>query len=126
MYTEPRDAKHALAWHIVCKYHGEEAAAAARRHFERTIIHKEAPDDLVELRPVPSVGTQVALPDLLHQAGLVGSHSEARRLIVQRAVSIDGQKVTDPHCLIDLAARTPFILKVGKRRFARILWDRKG
>jgi tyrosyl-tRNA synthetase len=124
--TEPRNAKHALAWHIVCLYHGEEAAAAARRHFERTIINKEAPDDLVEMRPVPSVGTQVALPDLIHQTGLVGSHSEARRLIVQHAVSIDGQKMTDPHCLIDLATRAPFVLKVGKRLFARIIWDRKG
>jgi tyrosyl-tRNA synthetase len=73
--------------------------------------------------PVPSVGTQVALPDLIRQAGLVGSTSEARRLIVQSAVSIDGQKITDPQCLIDLAARTPFVLKVGKRRFARIVWD---
>ena len=70
------------------------------------------------------MGTQVALPDLIRQAGLVGSNSEARRLIVQGAVSIDGQKMTDPHCLIDLVARTPFILKVGKRRFARIVWDR--
>jgi tyrosyl-tRNA synthetase len=124
--TEPRNAKHALAWHIVCLYHGEEAAAEARRHFERTIINKEAPDDLIEMRPVPSVGTQVPLPDLIHQTGLVGSHSEARRLIVQHAVSMDGQKMTDPHCLIDLAARAPFVLKVGKRRFVRIIWDRKG
>ena len=122
--TEPRNAKHALAWQIVRMYHGEEAAFAARRHFERTIIDKEAPDALVEIWPVPSMGTQVALPDLIRQAGLVGSNSEARRLIVQGAVSIDGQKMTDPHCLIDLVARTPFILKVGKRRFARIVWDR--
>jgi tyrosyl-tRNA synthetase len=124
-HTEPRNAKHALAWHIVRMYHGEEAAAAARQHFERTIINKEAPDSLVEIRPVPSVGTQVPLPDLIRQAGLVGSHSEVRRLIMQHAVSIDGQKMTDPHCLIDLAAHTPFVLKVGKRRFARIVWDSK-
>ena len=124
-HTEPRNAKHALAWRIVRMYHGEEAASAARQHFERTIINKEAPDDLVEIRPVPSVGTQVALADLIRQAGLVNSHSEARRLIVQRAVSMNGQKVTDPHCLIDLATCAPFVLKVGKRRFARIVWDSK-
>jgi tyrosyl-tRNA synthetase len=123
--TEPRNAKHALAWQIVCMYHGEEAAFAARRHFERTIIDKEVPDALAEVQPVPSMGTQVALPDLICQAGLVGSHSEARRLIMQGAVSIDGQKMTDPHCLIDLEARTPCVLKIGKRRFARIVWDRK-
>lgn len=125
VHTEPRNAKHALAWRIVRMYHGEEAASAARQHFERTIINKEAPDDLVEIRPVPSVGTQVALADLIRQAGLVDSHSEARRLIVQRAVSMNGQRVTDPDCLIDLAACTPFVLKVGKRRFARIVWDSK-
>jgi len=124
-HTEPRNAKHALAWHIVQIYHGAEAASAARRHFERTIINKEAPDDLVEIRAVPSVGTQVALPDLIRQGGLVGSHSEARRLIMQRAVSIDGQKMTDPHCFVDLAARAPFVLKVGKHRFVRIVWDSK-
>jgi tyrosyl-tRNA synthetase len=119
----PRDAKHALAWHIVSMYHGADAASAARQHFERTIIHKEVPDDLVEVRPRPSVGTQVALTDLMRQTGLVSSHSEARRFITQHAVSIDGQKITDPHSLIDLATRAPFVLKIGKRRFARIVWD---
>jgi tyrosyl-tRNA synthetase len=124
--TTPRDAKHELAWHIVRLYHSEVAAQAARRHFERTIIHQEAPEELQAFHPVPAEGTQIPLPDLLRQARLVSSNSEARRLIVQRAVSIDGRKITDPHCVIDLAAHPLFVLKVGKRRFARIVWSSNG
>jgi tyrosyl-tRNA synthetase len=86
-HIEPRDAKHTLAWHIVCMYHGEKVASATRQYCERTMIIKEAPADLVAIRPGPSVGTQVALPELIRQTGLVGSRSEARRFIRQHAVS---------------------------------------
>jgi tyrosyl-tRNA synthetase len=110
----------------VRRYHGEAAAQAARHHFERTIIHHEVPEELQAFYPVPAEGTRIPLPDLLRQAGLVGSNSEARRLIAQRAVSIDGQKVTDTHCVIDLEAQPLFVLKVGKRRFARIVWHGHG
>jgi tyrosyl-tRNA synthetase len=120
--SDPRNAKHELAWHIVRLYHGADAAQAARQHFERTIIHKEVPEEIETFHPRPAAGTQVPLPDLLRQAGLVASNSEARRLMVQQAVSIDGQKITDPHRVIDLAVHPSFVLKVGKRRFARIVW----
>jgi tyrosyl-tRNA synthetase len=122
--AEPRNAKHALAWRIVRMYHGEDAASTAREHFERTIIQKEVPDQIVEFRPTPQEDVHVALPALIHQAGLASSTSEARRLIQQQAVSIDGQKVTETRATIDLEERTPFVLRVGKRRFARIVWKR--
>jgi len=120
---DPRNAKHELAWTIVRMYHGEEAANRAREHFERTIIRGEAPEDLEPFRPTPDEGTRIALVNLIVQAELAPSKSEARRLIRQGAVSIDGERVTDEHLEIDLAQRAPFVLKVGKRRFARVVWD---
>ncbi len=56
------------------------------------------------------------------QAGLASSNGEARRLVQQQAVSIDGERVDDPQLEIDLAVRAPFVVKVGKRRFVRIMW----
>lgn len=120
---DPRNAKHELAWTIVRMYHGAEAADRARAHFERTIIRREVPEDLEPFRPVPDEGTRIGLLNLITQAGLASSNSEARRLVRQNAVSIDGERVTDERLVIDLAQRAPFVLKVGKRRFARIIWD---
>jgi tyrosyl-tRNA synthetase len=122
-HADPRNAKHELAWRIVGMYHSEGAASTAREHFERTIIQKKVPEHIVEFRPTPQNGAQVALAELIHQAGLARSNSEARRLIHQQAVSIDAQKVTDTHETIDLEERAPFVLRVGKRRFARIVWN---
>ena len=120
--AHPRDAKHLLAWTIVRMYHGEEAANRARAHFERTVIRKEIPEDIPEVQPTPEEGSRISLPELLTQAGLASSKSEARRLIKQKAVSVEGEKVTDPHSILDLR-QAPFVVRVGKRRFARIVWD---
>ncbi len=117
----PRDAKHDLASRIVRMYHGEAAARAARSHFERTVIEQGIPDDIVEVRPEAPDGT-IGVLALLTQAGLTASNGEARRLVQQRGVAIDGQKVEDARLVVDLAARAPFVLQVGKRRFARIVW----
>ncbi|ARA91730.1 tyrosine--tRNA ligase [Rhodothermaceae bacterium RA] len=120
--ADPRNAKHELAFTIVRMYHGEAAAHAARAYFEKTVIQKEVPDDVETFRPTPDEGTTIGLVNLIAQAGLAASNGEARRLITQKAVSIDGVKVTDPFRTIDLAAEAPFVLKVGKRRFARIVY----
>ena len=121
--TNPRDTKHELALAIVRMYHGEEAAQAARAHFEKTVIRKEIPDDVPEFRPEPQEGARIGLLSLLSQAGLAQSNSEARRLVQQQAVSIDGEKVTDPRMEIDLSERASFLVKVGRRRFTRIVWN---
>ncbi len=115
--ANPRDAKHDLAWTIVRMYHGEEAADAARRHFEQTVIQGGVPDDLDEL---PIEGDTVGIIDLVRQAGFAASNGEARRLVQQNAVSLDDEKVTDPFFDVDLSA-APLVLKVGKRRFARVV-----
>ncbi len=118
----PRDAKHDLALTIVRMYHDEEAAQAARAYFIDTVVDKKVPDDVPEFRPELPDGSRIGLLSLLSQAGLAKSNSAARRLVEQQAVSIDGEKVTDSRLEIDLSERAPFLVKVGKRRFARIVW----
>lgn len=119
--TNPRDTKHELAWTIVRMYHGEEAADAARRHFEKVVIGKGVPDEIDEFAPKPDDDGTIGLLSLMTQAGLTSSNSEARRMVVQNAVSIDGVKASDPLMTVDLEAQTPFVLQVGKRRFSRIV-----
>jgi len=118
----PRGAKHELALSIVRLYHGEAAAQAARAHFQKTVIQGEIPDDVPEFRPEPESDTRIGLLTLMTQAGLSQSNGEARRLVQQMAVSIDGEKIDDPRFEIDVSVQAPFILKVGKRRYARIVW----
>ena len=119
--ADPRNAKHDLAWSIVRMYHGSDAADQARAHFEQTVIRREIPDDVPEHTAVPENGNAIGLLSLLTQANLTASNSEARRLIKQGAVSIDGEKVTDALREVDLEAECPFVVRVGKRRFARIV-----
>lgn len=113
----PRDAKHDLAWTIVRMYHGADAADAARRHFEKTVIQGGVPDEMPE---VAVAGASIGIIDLVRQAGFAASNGEARRLVQQNAVSLDDEKVTDIAHEVDLAA-APMVLKVGKRRFARVV-----
>lgn len=119
--TDPRNAKHELAFSIVRLYHGDEAARMARDHFEKTIVRKEEPDDMPEFSADAFGDGSIGLLDLLHQAGMVASKSEARRLVKQNAVSIDGDRITDPEFSVDTRTRAPFVVKVGKRRFVRIV-----
>ena len=116
--SNPRDAKHLLARTIVAMYHGDQAAREARAHFERTVIQKEVPDEVPSFWP--DTTGQIGLLSLLTQAGLTASNGAARRLIDQGAVRIDGERVTDSRLVIDLEQEAPFVVKVGKRRFARI------
>ncbi len=116
----PRDAKHRLALSITRFYHGAEAAGKAREHFERTVIQKEVPEDVPSFRP--GGDGQVGLLNLLTSSGLTLSNSAARRLVQQGAVSIDGHRVTDSRLVLDVTVRAPFLVKVGKRRFVRIVW----
>ena len=118
--SNPRDAKHDLALAITRMYHGDEAAHAARAHFERTVIKKDVPEEMDDLIPQTDNG-MVGLVDLMRQSGFAQSNGEARRLIEQNAVTIDGEKETDPSRSIDLRTEAPFVLKVGKRRFVRVV-----
>ncbi|MCS3858788.1 tyrosine--tRNA ligase [Salinibacter ruber] len=118
--SNPRAAKAQLARRIVEMYHGEEAADRAEEHFEQTVVEGGVPDDLPEYMPTPEDGAEVGLLNLMRHADLTDSNSEGRRMIEQGAVTIDEEKVTDTGRYIDVAEEAPFVLQVGKRRFARI------
>ncbi len=116
--NDPRNAKHDLAYAVTKLYYDEPTAKAAREHFEKTVVKKEVPDDLPEFSIEP--GSQ-RLIDIIRTAKFATSNGEARRLIQQGGVSIDGEKVDDPNHEVAVTADTDFVLKVGKRKFGRIL-----
>ena len=114
----PKDFKTGLAVEIVTRFHGKAAAAEATEDFERRFRQGDLPEDIPE-REVPSAGLgAVLVANLLKDAGLTKSTSEARRMIRQGAVRIDGVKVEDPETTVGTGSRCVF--QVGKRRFARI------
>jgi tyrosyl-tRNA synthetase len=112
---EPMEAKLALARFIVERAHGAEAASQAAQHFTRVVREGEAPADVPEAKLPP--GDPVHLPALLVEHFGVGSTSEARRLISQGAVKIDGQAASE----IDVprASLQGALVQAGKRRFMR-------
>ena len=113
----PRDAKHDLAHRVVRLYHGAAAADAAREHFERTVVRKEAPASMPEY----AAPATVALVDLVQAAADLASKGEARRLIQGGGVQLDGERADDPALVLDVAARAPFVLRAGKRTYVRVV-----
>ncbi|WP_081358609.1 tyrosine--tRNA ligase [Neomoorella thermoacetica] len=111
----PRDAKMRLAREIVAMYHTPEAALEAEREFRQVFQQHDLPDNMPELTIKED---RVWLPRLMVQAGLAPSTSEARRLIRQGAVKIDGERVTDPDTEVEV--REGQVLQAGKRKFARL------
>ncbi len=113
---DPMSSKLALARAIVGRSHGEEAARAAEEHFTRVVRQREAPEEVDEVELPP--GDPVHLPALLVASLGVGSTSEARRLIAQGGVKLEGSAVGE----VDLprASLEGALLQVGKRRFARL------
>ena len=111
----PKKVKQELARTLVGQYHGAAAATEAEAEFERVFAGGGAPDDVPEV----AVAAGTGLAEALVAAGLVPSKKEAGRMVEQGAVSIDGATATDPRAA--LAARAePYLVKVGKRRFARL------
>ena len=113
----PRDIKVLFAQEIVERFHSAAAAKGALEEFEQRFRHGVLPDDMpvVTLR---SSQEGLPIPQVLKQAGLVPSVSEAARMIEQGGVKLDGEKVTDK--ALKLAPGTTVVAQVGKRRFARI------
>ncbi len=113
---DPLEAKLALARFIVERSHGAEAAARAEQHFTRVVREHQAPEDVPEA-PLPD-GDPVHLPALLVEHLGVPSTSEARRLIAQGGVKLDGEAVSEldvPRARLEGA-----VIQAGKRRFARL------
>ena len=112
--TNPRDIKRTLARTFVQMYHSQEAATGAEEEFNRIFVEKSIPDNIEEF----TVSVPMTITALMAEAKLAASKSDARRLVDQSGVSIDGERVTDPNLL--LPDKNEFILKVGKRRFLKV------
>lgn len=118
----PRDAKLQLADELVERFHGARAAHRARDHFLRCFRDRGQPDSMPELHlAVPDEGMPLA--NVLRDAALVASTSEARRLMTQGAVRMDGERVTD-HDTRCQAGNT-HVLQLGKRQWARVSLGRQ-
>ena len=111
----PRDIKMELAEELIERFHDRRAAEAAKAAFIAQFSRGKLPDNIPELK-LPDEG--LALSQLLKQAGLVASTSEANRMIQQRAVKVDQQRVEDRSLVLGAGE---YLLQVGSRRYARVL-----
>ena len=113
----PRDIKFLLAEEIIARFHSEAEATAAREGFIAQFAKNKIPDDIPELSfDAPDDGYPIA--NLLKDAGLCGSTSDAMRMIQQGAAKIDGEKVADKS--VKISSGTNGVFQVGKRKFARL------
>jgi len=118
--VNPMDLKKRLAGELVEQFHDADAARAAQEYFERTVQGGISPDDIESYElPPPSELAGKRLSRVLVDAGLAGSVSDARRLINQGAVQLDGEKVAGDSSASELQAGT--ILRAGRRRMVRLV-----
>ena len=116
--TNPRDIKIELAKEMIARFHSDEAATGAHEDFIKRFQKNALPDDIPDMTVTIDEDT-VFITNLLKEAGLVASTSEAMRMIKQGAVKINGEeKVTDTK--LEIAKGTTAIYQVGKRKFANI------
>ena len=116
--TNPRDIKYELAKEIVARFHGgPKAANDAMRNFIARYREGAMPEDMPEISLTAPNGV-LAIANVLREAGLTSSSSEALRMIRQGAVKIDGEKLTDTK--LEIASGTKHVYQVGKRRFAKV------
>lgn len=112
----PRDVKIALAKELIARFHDAESASQAEHDFFERFSLQQIPTDLAEL--TLQVREALTIPQVLKQANLVKSTSEAMRMMAQKAVKIDGEVVQDAKQLLPLPSTHTY--QVGKRMFARI------
>lgn len=113
----PRDAKVKTAMGIVELYHGKEAAQSAFDEFERMFVKKDLPDEIEEIN-LNVANPEQLIVDVITMTGMTASKSDARRMITQGAVFVDGEKVTDIYSKYNFSDSK--IIKVGKRKFLKI------
>ncbi|CAG0901846.1 unnamed protein product [Cyprideis torosa] len=117
----PKEVKKQLARELTARFYDEKEAQKAEENFEQVFQKKGLPEEIPEIVRLDQ--EPVWLPQLLVDTDLVQSTSEARRMIKQNAVSLDGEKVGDVH--FTLAPKGEHLLRVGKRRFCRIVFEQK-
>jgi tyrosyl-tRNA synthetase len=118
--ANPRDFKVALAKRVISDFHSQADADAAEDEFNRIFKRKEMPDEIEERRVTAQAWK---LPRLLVEAGLAPSMAEARRLIEQGGVRIDGERAARHEIEIEVSAERAPLIQVGKRRFLRVRGD---
>jgi len=114
--AHPLESKKALARELVARFHGVAEAGQAEEDFVRQFKQKEIPDDMPEA--VFQSKERIWVCRLLNEAGLVASNGEARRLIQQGGVKLNGEKIANPD--LEIALEDGIILQAGKRRFAKV------
>ncbi len=113
----PMDAKKALALELVSWFHGDESAVQAQREFEVRFSERQFPEDAKEITLIRTNGTTI-LDLVLLTSQRVKSRGEAKRLIEQGGVIVDGQKIADPKAL--LPSKELLKVKIGKREFVKV------
>ncbi|AUM12086.1 tyrosine--tRNA ligase [Ketobacter alkanivorans] len=117
--TNPRDIKAKLAEEIVTRFHGEDAAATAHKGAGNKFKWGEVPEEMPEIEIESEGGQAIPIPNVIQRAGLTKTTGQARDMMKQGAVRIDGEPVQDPKAVLDLGG--PYICQAGKKRFARVV-----
>lgn len=115
--VNPRDLKRELARTLVSMYHNHEAAEIAQTEFDNIFINKGLPDEIEEFRV--GINQEINILDLIVLVNFAPSKGEARRLVTQGGVSIDGEKISDVQYQVKIISG--MILKVGKRKFIKLI-----
>lgn len=115
--ANPRNYKVSLGQEIVARFYGAQKAIDALEHFEARFQRGALPEDMPEIQ-LKADSSGILVANLLKEAGLVASTSEALRMIKQGAVKIDGEKLEDSKLM--LAVSSEHVYQVGKRKFAKV------
>ncbi len=118
--VHPRDAKVNFAKEIITRFHSKEAADAAHENFDKMFRDKEVPED-IEVVTIKKSETGTWLPKLLSTIGMVTSTSEGKRMVQQGGVHINGVKVNSEEITLD--AVNELTIKVGKRKFKKVIFE---
>ena len=117
--AHPMDAKRNLAKLIIAEFHGAGAAEAAEKEFARVFSARQAPTEIEDVA-LPATDSPQFVTKVIVSAKLAPTNKEAQRLVAQGGVLVDDAKIDDPRATIDAARGKSYLLKVGKRRFARV------
>ena len=112
----PRDVKFLLCEEIITRFHDAASAESAKQDFIQRFQKNAIPDDMPDVHI--GLGGGLPIANLIKEAQLCSSTSEAMRMVKQGAVKIDGEKISDPRIVIN--ETKAFVLQVGKRKFARV------
>jgi len=120
----PMEVKKELATSVITEFHSSDEAASARQEFERVFSGGHLPQEIPEV-VVAAAADALLLSKLLVESGLATSNSEARRLIQQGGVRVEGEAIRDIKAEMTTTSTQPVLLQVGKRRFAKVTFSRE-